>query len=226
VTEARDELVARVGANLAAVRDRIAAVGADPAAVRIVAVTKSFGPPAVLAAAAVGLVDVAESYAQELVATHDAVSVELAWHFLGALQRNKLAKLAPRVDVYQSVSSVDDAERLARRAPAARCYVEVDVTGEVGRAGCARGAEAGVAAAARDHGLAVEGLMCIASEDPRRAAEQFEWLRAAADRRGLEGCSMGMSGDFELACARGSTMVRLGTSLFGRRPSNRPEPVA
>jgi uncharacterized pyridoxal phosphate-containing UPF0001 family protein len=180
----------------------------------------------VLAAAAAGLTDVAESYAQELVATHDAVDVPMRWHFLGALQRNKLAKLASRVDVYQSVASATDAQRLAQRAPGARYYVEVDVTGEAGRAGCARGEEPGVVAAARDQGLEVAGLMCVASEEPRRAAEQFEWLRGAADRCGLEGCSMGMSGDFELACARGSTMVRLGTALFGARPSKSSEPVA
>jgi uncharacterized pyridoxal phosphate-containing UPF0001 family protein len=220
VTEARDELVARVVANLAAVRDRIAAAGADPTAVSVVAVTKSFGPPAVLAAAAAGLTDVAESYAKELCTTHDAVDVSVTWHFLGAMQRNKLAALATRVQVFESVASIADAERLAKRAPGARCYVEVDVTAQPGRHGCARGDEGAVAAAARDAGLSVEGLMCVASQDPRGAAEQFAWLRAAADRCGLEGCSMGMSGDFELACAHGATMVRLGTALFGARPSN------
>jgi PLP dependent protein len=226
VTDARDEFVARVGANLAAVRDRIAATASDPSAVRVVAVTKSFGPPAVLAAAAVGLTDVAESYAQEFVATHDAVGVPMTWHFVGALQRNKLAKLATRVQVFQSVSSLSDAQALASRVPSARCYVEVDVTGEVGRHGCPRGAEGGVVAAARDAGLVVDGLMCVVSPDPARAREEFTWLRGAADRCGLEGCSMGMSGDFELACARGSTMVRLGTALFGQRPSKGREPVA
>jgi uncharacterized pyridoxal phosphate-containing UPF0001 family protein len=180
----------------------------------------------VLAAAAAGLHDVAESYAQELVATHDAVDAELTWHFLGALQGNKLGKLASRVDVYQSVSGERDARRLARRAGAARCYVEVDVTGEPGRPGCRRDEVPDVLAAARDAGLVVEGLMCVASVDPTLAAGQFDWLRGAAERCGLEGLSMGMTGDFELACARGATMVRLGTGLFGPRPPNPPVPLA
>jgi len=225
VTRARDELVARVTRNLAAVRERIAATGKDPSEVTVVAVTKTFGPDAALAALAAGLVDVGESYAAELVATHDAVGPSpLTWHFLGALQRNKLARLAPRVDVYQGVASPREADAVAARAAGARCFVQVDVAGLPGRNGCAPAATASVVAAARDAGLAVEGLMCVASEDPVRAAAEFGALRHAADALGLEGCSMGMSGDYEAACARGATMLRLGTALFGRRPS-RPGPV-
>jgi PLP dependent protein len=226
VSEARGELVARVAGNLAAVRARIAAVRTDPGSVSVVAVTKTFGPPAVEAAIAAGLTDVAESYAKELVATRNAVTTPVTWHYLGALQGNKLGALVTRVDVFQSVASATDAERLGHRAAGARCYVQVDVTGDPGRLGCRRADLDGVVGAARDAGLRVEGLMCVASPDPVRATEEFGWLRGAADRSGLEGCSMGMSGDFELACALGSTMVRLGTILFGDRPKEGSEPVA
>jgi PLP dependent protein len=220
VTPARDELVARVTASLVVVRERIASTGRDPGSVTVVAVCKSLGPDAPLAAASAGLVDVGENYAAELVAHHDAAgTTPLSWHYLGALQRNKLARLAPRVAVYQSVASARDAELIARHAPGARCYVQVDVSGLPGRAGCPSDKAPVVAAAASDLGLVVEGLMCVASPDPDRAAGEFADLRRAADALGLEGCSMGMSGDLEAACAAGATVVRLGTALFGPRPS-------
>ncbi len=225
MTDARDGLVARVSANLAAVRSRIADAGVDPAAVSVVAVTKTFGEAAVRAAAEAGLSDVAESYANELVATHDAAGLDgltgLTWHYLGALQRNKLSRLAPRVDVYQAVTSARDAVALAGRAPGARCYLEVNVAQDPGRPGCAPGELDAVLLAARSAGLAVEGLMCVASPDRDRAKGQFAALRRLADDRGLAGCSMGMSGDYDLACAAGSTMVRLGTALFGERQGSR-----
>jgi PLP dependent protein len=220
VTPARDELVARVTANLAVVAERIATSGRSPDELTIVAVCKSFGPEAPAAAVAVGLHDVGENYASELVAHHDALGdVPLCWHFLGALQRNKLARLAPRVTVYESVASARDAEHLVRHDPGARCYVQVDVTGRPGRAGCAPGATPAVVAAAREAGLAVEGLMCVASPEPAAAAAEFASLRRSADALSLPGCSMGMSGDLELACRAGATVLRLGTALFGERAS-------
>ncbi len=227
MTPARDDLVARVLRSLEDVQHRIAATGRDPTTVAVVAVTKGFGPDGAAAAAAAGMRDVAENYADELVAAYDALAgagaprVRVTWHFLGALQRNKLARLAPRVDCYQSLTSVREAAALGSRGPGARCFVQVDVSGEPGRAGCHPGEEATVVAAALDAGLVVEGLMCVASEDPRAAADQFASLRRRADALGLEGCSMGMSGDFEAACRAGSTMVRLGTALLGPRPASR-----
>ena len=227
MTEARDDLVARVTRNLAEVTERIVSTGRDPAEVRIVAVTKTFGPDAAAAALAAGLTDVAENYADELVATHDALgAAPLTWHFVGRLQRNKLARLASRVDVYQTVASGTDAQGIASRAPSARCYVQVDVAREPGRNGCRLDEVPGVVAAARDAGLRVEGLMCVASADPTLAEGQFTALRRAADTEALQGCSMGMSGDFEAACACGTTMVRLGTALFGSRASRRSPAVA
>jgi len=182
VTLARDELVARVTARLAVVRDRIASAGRDPGTVRVVAVCKAFGADAPAAACAAGIDDVAENYAAELVAHHDALGdalgdAQLTWHFLGSLQRNKLARLAPRVSVYQSVGSPRDAELLARYAPGARCYVQVDVSGLAGRAGCPPGSEAAIVELAQGLGLVVEGLMCVASPDPAVASREFASLR-------------------------------------------------
>jgi len=227
VTTARDDLVARVSANLDSVRGRIAATGRDPATVCIVGVTKSFGPPAAIAAHQAGLTELAENYADELVASHDALGdAAVRWHFLGALQRNKLARLAPRVAVYESVTSPRDVEVLSAKVRSATCYVQVDVTGEPGRAGCRPELAGVVVALARDAGLVVEGLMCVASRDPGLAAGQFAGLRRLADDLGLGGCSMGMSGDFEAACQHGSTLLRLGTALFGDRPRRPSSHVA
>jgi PLP dependent protein len=218
VTDARDELVARVSRNLALVHGRIAATGRDPATVRVLAMLKAQGVGAAGAAGAAGLVDVGENYADELVAHHRVAPPGLTWHFWGALQRNKLARLAPLVAVYGSVASGAQAAAVAARAPGARCYVQVDVAGLPGRAGCAPGAAGEVAAAAAAAGLSVEGLSCVASPDPALAAGEFAGLRRLADDLGLEGCSMGMSGDLEAACRAGATMLRLGTALFGPRP--------
>ena len=227
MTTARGDLVARVSANLDAVRGRIAATGRDPSGVAIVAVTKSFGPPAAIAAYEAGLTELAENYADELVASHDALGdAPVRWHFLGALQRNKLSRLVTRVAVYESVTSPRDVDVLGARVSTASCFVQVDVTGEPGRAGCRPELAGVVVAAARDAGLVVEGLMCVASRDLGVAAGQFAGLRRLADSLGLAGCSMGMSGDFEAACRSGATMLRLGTALFGDRPRRPSSHVA
>jgi uncharacterized pyridoxal phosphate-containing UPF0001 family protein len=228
VSDARDDLVARVSRNLEVLRGRIASTGRDQSGVTILAVTKTFPAVAVLAARSSELLDVGENYADELVAkrtTLDAPGV--AWHFLGRLQRNKLGRLAPLVDVYQSVARDVEAASIARHAPGARCYVQVDVagiSGDTGRNGCALADAPGVVHAARLAGLAVEGLMCVAWGDPSATRVQFRSLRAVADDLGLPGCSMGMSGDLEIALEEGSTMVRVGTALFGER-LERPDPA-
>ncbi len=227
MTSARDELVARVSANLDAIRDRIVTTGRDPSSVSVVAVTKSFGPPAAIAAYEAGLTELAENYADELVASHDALGdAPVRWHYLGALQRNKLARLVPRVAVYESVTSRRDVDVLTARVTKASCFVQVDVTGEPGRAGCRPELAGVVVAAARDAGLAVEGLMCVASRDPGLATSQFAGLRRLADGLELAGCSMGMSGDYEAACRQGATVLRLGTALFGDRPRRPSSHVA
>ena len=93
-SSARPELVSRVAANLAHVRARLAMSGRDPSCVRVVAVTKTFGIDEVRAAAAAGLVAVGENYVDELCdKRRDGLDVNVAWHFLGPLQSNKLARV-------------------------------------------------------------------------------------------------------------------------------------
>jgi hypothetical protein len=196
--------------------------------VRVVAVTKGFGPDAVEAARQAGLRDLGENYAAELLAkaaaaeepASSAVSgpANVVWHFLGAVQRNKVAQLAPVVGLWQSVAREAEGERIARFAPGAAVLVQVDTTGRGGRNGCAP-AEAGLLVARlRGIGLEVRGLMTVAAPGEAAAREAFATVGLLADELGLEERSMGMTDDLEVAVAAGSTMVRVGRALFGDRP--------
>jgi len=208
-----------VGHRLLAVRARIERAGGDPARVRVIGVTKSFGPDAVRAAVDAELTDLGENYAAELVAKAAAVAgtTDVVWHFLGAVQRNKVAQLAPLVGVWQSVARVVEGERIARFAPQAQVLVQVETTGLPGRNGCPPSATGEVVAELRDLGLVVGGLMTVAAPGEGAAKEAFETVGRLADRLGLEERSMGMSDDLEAAVAAGSTMVRIGRALFGDR---------
>ncbi|HET8990011.1 MAG TPA: alanine racemase [Acidimicrobiales bacterium] len=209
---------ARVRARLEAVRARMAAWGSDPARVRVVAVTKTFGPPAVRAAAAAGLEHCGENYVEELCATRAATSdLALTWHYLGALQGNKIARIAACADLVASLSRVREVERLARVRPNAAVYVQLDVTGRPERLGAPEAAVPDLVARARDAGLDVRGLMVVAPPDPAGARAAFATTARLADALGLAERSMGMSEDLEWACRAGTTEVRLGRALFGPR---------
>ncbi len=221
-------LTEQVAERVAGVRTRIADAGGDPDAVTLVAVTKGFGPEVVQATLGAGVVDVAESYAQEMTGKAAAVStaarqLAVRWHFVGRLQTNKVARLAPLVRLWQSVDRPELVHHLARRAPSARVLVQVDVSGAPGRGGCVPDDVPGLVAEARQVGLDVSGLMAVgrggAPEGSRRG---FRILRALADDLGLAERSMGMSGDLEVAVEEGSTMVRVGQALFGPRPERNP----
>jgi pyridoxal phosphate enzyme (YggS family) len=215
-----DEVVRR----LAAVRARIAAAGVDPAAVTVVGVTKGKPPPVVALALAAGLVDLGENYAQELL---DKVrwcedgrpdGPVPRWHAIGRLQRNKVRALAPYVAVWQTLDRPELVDEVARRAPGARVLVQVNGTDEADKGGCAPGEVAALVDRAAGAGLRVEGLMTVGPTDPDRDPRiGFELVRGLVDRLGLTVCSMGMTDDLEAAVACGSTMVRIGTALFGPR---------
>jgi PLP dependent protein len=196
--------------------------------VRIVAVTKGFPRAAVSAALANGLLDVGENYAQELLAkapdpgaggSGEALETGSAppsprWHFLGAVQRNKVRRLAPLVHLWQGVVRVVEAAEISRHRPGARILVEVDTTGDPGRRGCPLGEVPALVDAIRELDVDLRGLMTVAPIDGD-ARGCFEAVGALADRLGLPERSMGMSDDMEYAVAAGSTMVRLGRALFG-----------
>ncbi len=208
---------------MAAVRDRIADAG-GAGRVRLVAVTKGFGPDVVAAAVAAGVDDVAESYAQELVAKA-AVVAPPRWHFVGRLQANKVRALAGTVDLWQSVDRPRLVDELARRAPGARVLVQVDVTGEPSKGGCPPDEAPALVERAAAAGLEPAGLMAVGPlGSPEEARPGFRALVALADRLGLAERSMGMSADLEVAVQEGATMVRVGTALFGSRPPRTGSP--
>ena len=211
------------------IRRRIALVG-DVDAVTVVAVTKGFGADAVAAARMAGLDDLGESYAPELVEKAEAAAAAgghgVRWHFIGRLQSNKVRRLAGTVHLWQSVDRPSVVAELARHAPGASILVQVNVSGEPQKGGCEPVDAGGFVADVRAAGLDVRGLMCIGAPGGDEAARPgFRLLRSLADDLGLAERSMGMTGDLTAAVEEGSTMVRLGTALFGARPGPRSGPT-
>jgi pyridoxal phosphate enzyme (YggS family) len=209
---------ADVAARLAAVEERIAAAGGHEVAV--VALTKGFPAAATEAAVAAGCRRVGENYAQELLPKlADVTGARPEVHFIGHLQSRKVKPLAGVVDVWQSIDRASLLDPLARCSPGARIMVQVNITDEPQKGGCPPGEAAELVARARDAGLDVEGLMAIGRFGPPEGSRAgFRVLRTLADQVGVRHCSMGMSEDLEVAVAEGSTMVRVGTALFGHRP--------
>jgi pyridoxal phosphate enzyme (YggS family) len=215
--------VADVAARADAVRDRIRRAGGDPEKVRLVAVTKGFDADAVRAALAAGLVDVGENYAQELTAKQAALAetLEPRWHFIGRLQSNKVRQVAPYVTLWQSVDRLSLGQEIARRAPGAAVLAQVNVSGESTKGGCRPEELLGLLDGLRALGLDVQGLMTVGPlAAPEAARPGFRELRRLADLHGLAVRSMGMSDDLEVAVEEGSTMVRVGSALFGPRPGS------
>jgi pyridoxal phosphate enzyme (YggS family) len=215
----RPPAVEVVAERAAAVRHRIAAAGGDPARVTVVAVTKAFPPEVAAAAVGAGLADLGENYAQELAAKAGALAgAAVRWHAIGPVQRNKVKRIAGLVWLWQAVDRVEVGREIARRRPGASVLVQVNTTGEATKAGCRPGDVPALVDRLAGEGLAVRGLMALGPTDPRVDPRPgFAALRLLVDRLGLEVCSMGMSGDLEAAVAEGSTMVRVGTALFGPR---------
>jgi uncharacterized pyridoxal phosphate-containing UPF0001 family protein len=198
------------------IRRRIAQAGGDPDVVRVVGVTKGFGPEAVAVARAVGLTDIGENYSQELLGKAPGPA-GTSWHFLGAIQRNKVPSLAPVVALWQSVARLAEGERIARYAPGAGVLVQVDCSGRPGRNGCEVADAPALVEALSRCDLEVRGLMTVAPPEPAEAARTFQVVGRLADSLELPERSMGMTDDLELAVAAGSTMVRIGRALFGER---------
>ncbi len=226
---------AALKASLDEVRARIHAAesrcGRAHGAVTLIGVVKTVPTEVVAQAVALGLADLGENRVQEAEARVPAVGRSaVRWHMVGHLQRNKAGRA---VELFDRVHGVDDAglaHALSRRATAAgvtlQVLVEVNVSGEATKFGVAPEAlDPLLEAVAVMPGLALDGLMTVgaAAERPEDARAGFARLRGLRDRaaqrlgRALPQLSMGMSGDFEVAVEEGSTMVRVGTAIFGAR---------
>lgn len=219
-----------VPARLALVREEIAlaaeAAGRDPAGVKLVAVTKTVAPAGIEQAIAAGQRVFGENRVQEAQRKWPAIKerhpgIEL--HLIGPLQTNKVRDAVALFDVIETVDrpklACALAEEMARTGKRPRLFVQVNTGEEVQKAGVAPDETAGFVALCRDtFGLQVDGLMCIPpfEQDP---APHFALLAELAGGLGTGELSMGMSGDFARAIQFGATYVRVGTAIFGARPS-------
>ncbi len=215
--------------NLQAVRGRIAhaatAAGRDPLNVTLLAVSKTHSTALVEQALAAGQRAFGENYVQEAVEKMDALAgASIEWHLVGPLQSNKTRLVAARFDWVHTIESGKIARRLSEQRPAgmAPLYVliQVNVSGEASKSGVAPEHVAGLAnAIAALPNLKLRGLMAIPEPGAARARFRdvkilFEKLKVEFN---LDTVSMGMSDDLEDAIAEGSTMVRVGTAIFGAR---------
>lgn len=229
----------RIGANLEAVRTRIAEaaqrVGRDPADVRLVAVSKTHPLTAIEAALACGQHDFGENRfdeAWEKVAAANAAGLgpSLRWHFVGTIQSRQARRAIGPFALVHAVDRMKVAARLSRDAIAASCVVsillEVNVSGEASKHGFTPAEiEEQFAALLALPALHIEGLMTMAPivDDAERARPYFRALCEVRERLqaahgvALPHLSMGMSGDYEVAIEEGATLVRVGTAIFGER---------
>lgn len=211
--------VEQVAERLAAVRERITAAAPGPGEVRVVGVTKGFGAPLVATALDAGLTDLGENYAQELVSKAAGAPRPVRWHFIGALQRRAVPKLAPHVALWETMDRPEAVDAVAARRPGAAVLVQVNLVGDPRKLGCRPADAPKVVEHGRRRGLDVRGLMTVGpAGDLDGARRVFAGLAAMARDLGLAELSMGMSDDYEVAVAEGATSVRLGRVLFGPRP--------
>jgi len=223
--------------RLAGTRGRIAAAarsaGRDPSSIRLIAVSKTFPIESIREAYAAGQRDFGENRVQEAFQKIAlGTGLDIRWHLLGHLQTNKAKKAAPAFSTIHSVDSVELLQKIdaaandAGRTP--ELLIQVDVAGEATKFGLPPTEVPQLFdAAVRCRASRVVGLMALPPipESPEDARPWFrrlrelrdEWLAAGVPGSMLAELSMGMSGDFEVAIEEGSTMVRIGTAIFGSR---------
>jgi len=217
-----------ITSTLADVRATLAraarAVGRAPDAVALIAVSKTHGPEAVDAALRAGQRHFGENRVQEAQDKFPALKAahpDLVLHLIGPLQTNKAKEAVALFDVIHTVDRVKLADKLAeemarqdRRLP---CFIQINTGREPQKAGVEPQDAAAFIAHCRDVlKLSIAGLMCIPPADAV-PAPHFAFLRELAKRHGLEGLSMGMSGDAAEAVRLGATHVRVGSAIFGSR---------
>jgi hypothetical protein len=209
-------------------------VGRDPESVTLLAVSKTFGPDAVIEAAEAGQTAFGENYLQEALDKQQSVKtlrpdLVLEWHFIGPIQSNKTRPIAEHFEWAHAV----DREKIARRLseqrpqnlPPLNICLQVNVSGEDSKSGVAPTEVLALAQAVTIlPGLRLRGLMAIPepTEDVESQRKPFALLRALQQQLTEAGIptdtlSMGMSADMDAAIAEGATIVRIGTAIFGKR---------
>jgi pyridoxal phosphate enzyme (YggS family) len=223
--------------RLAGIRERIAAAarsaGRDPSSIRLVAVSKTFPIEAVHEAYAAGQRDFGENRVQEaLQKIASGADLQIRWHLLGHLQTNKARKAGPAFSTIHSIDSVELLQKIdtaaAEAGRAVELFVQVDLGGEATKFGVPPADVPRLfEAAAACRAARITGLMTLppVPESPEDARPWFRrlrelrdgWVAAGIPAPMLTELSMGMSADFEIAIQEGSTIVRVGTAIFGSR---------
>ncbi|MDD2201510.1 MAG: YggS family pyridoxal phosphate-dependent enzyme [Firmicutes bacterium] len=225
-----------ISENLRLVKGRIAAAaaraGRDPSEVTLVAVTKNVDAGRVALAAKAGVSDFGENRVQEAAEKIPLVDADVAWHFVGHLQRNKARDAVELFSLIHSLDSMKLAHELNRRCEMADSstdlLLQVNISGEETKFGVPpEMAKDSLLEVARYERLRVRGLMTIApySDDPEDARPWFSQARQLMGELGrlsisnvrMDELSMGMSGDYEVAIEEGATIIRVGTAIFGER---------
>jgi len=225
-----ETIAERVAAIQTAIQNAARQSGRAAGEIALLAVSKTKPDEAVAEAFAAGQVRFGENRVQEIERKAPALPERIEWHLIGPLQKNKVRKVLPHVHSIHSVDSLKIAERIDRIAGdlglQPQIYLQVNVAQDPAKAGFAADEiEAQFDALCTLKNLQIEGLMTIPAWDPNpeETRPHFATLRELRDRlRGrcdlpLPGLSMGMSGDYQVAIAEGSTMVRVGTAIFGER---------
>jgi PLP dependent protein len=217
-----------IPARLRLVKEEIAlaaeAAGRDPNSVKLIAVSKTVPAAIIEEAIEAGQLLFGENRVQEAHSKWPALKElhsELELHLIGPLQSNKVREAVSLFDVIETVDRPKLARALAeemdQQGKHPRLFVQVNIGEEPQKAGIAPAETESFVALCRDtFNLAIDGLMCIPPFD-EEPAMHFARLAKLAETLGLEGLSMGMSGDFAKAIAFGATYVRVGTAIFGER---------
>ncbi len=222
--------------NVRRIREEIGAAairsGRDPSAVRLMAVTKTVDDERIIEAIEAGVDLMGENYIQEAKRKIETMDVDVKWHMIGHLQSNKSKYAVKLFDMVHSVDRIGLAEELDKRSAAIGrvmdILVEVNVSGEESKSGIQEdNALDLVRRIARLDNLSIRGLMTMPPwcDDPEDARPYFIALRELGERIAAENVprvemrelSMGMSGDYQVAVEEGSTIVRIGTAIFGAR---------
>lgn len=202
-------------------------VGRDPATVRIVAVTKGVPPERIREAYALGIRDFGENYWQEARTKLEVLPTDARWHFIGHLQSNKVKYLVGRFALIQTVDRVSLVEMIqqvaSKRGVVQPVLLEVRLSETPSRSGVSPTEALALAERVLSApNLSLQGVMGMApyTDDTtviRKAFQSLRWVYEQLPAPNRQWLSMGMSHDYEIALEEGSTMLRIGTALFGER---------
>ena len=186
--------------------------------VTLIGVTKGFTHEEVNIASELGIKNFGENYAQELLTKNPLVDPEISWHYIGQLQSNKIRKISHLVDVWHSVTSLKLAREIHKRNDQAQILLQVSLMGPSNSKGFEVEQLPQLISELRDMNIDISGLMTMGVPGDKVATRVvFKELRKLADTFELPECSMGMSGDFEIALESGASMIRVGSAIFGNR---------